>query len=307
MIPSQAHLIWVGERLPWIHALAPISAVRSGGFERVVFHHDRNLSRTDLDSLRGAAAGIDLREIDPARDAGFRRLGSTAFSNRYRVRLLVEEGGVYLDMDTLTISGFRDLLGSDLFCGEESVVFPEDLRESLNSFLWGMAVAKTSARRVCRWSPRGVRMFEAISKAYVRRVSNAVIGARAGHPFLQGLLDEMERMVELPGTRPKDLGVRLLQRRVRRLAPGHGERPLILPQDLFYPLPPDVSAHWFRAGSAGDCLDRLTGRTRCVHWYASLLRGREHLDFGSGWMESNRDRVGMAALIHRNLSSRSTS
>lgn len=297
MIPNNAHLVWVGGDLPWIHGLAPITAARYGGFDKVFLHHDRSLSAAARTSLLRSGPGIELREIDPVRDAEFRRLGSTAFSNRIRVRLLSEEGGVYLDMDTLTLSSFGSLRDSSLFCGEECVVFSEDLRASRSPCRWSRALALASARRMCRWSPGGLRLFRRMEARMERRVSNAVMGAESGHPLLLELMEAMEGRIGDPRVRPKDLGVRLLQKAVRDRAPGSPGLPVVHGQDVFFPIPPDVSAHWFRDGSKVDCLNRITDRTRCVHWYASLLEGRDHLDADWDWVRERKGRVGVAGLV----------
>ena len=45
MIPGRAHFVWLGEKLPFLYALAVASAAERGGFERVVFHHGDSLDR----------------------------------------------------------------------------------------------------------------------------------------------------------------------------------------------------------------------------------------------------------------------
>jgi len=43
------------------------------------------------------------------------------------------------------------------------------------------------------------------------------------------------------------------------------------PPPYFYPLPPEISAHWFRFYRNGvDPMEVLDPTTCCVHWYASV-------------------------------------
>ena len=298
MIPNRAHFVWVGANLPWLHSLAPLSAARHGGFDEVILHHDQNLSPSARDSLRGK---VQLCELDPKEAIVYRKLGPTALANHLRLRILRDLGGVYLDMDTLTISSFGKLLGHSFFCGRERVVFSESLLHSRNPLRWTSAVAKTSLRRICRWMPRGVRLFQTIAGSFESHVSNAVLGSLAGHPILSELLEEMERRIKAAPVRPKDLGVRLLQKVVER-RPQNDRHPLVvLPEPTFYPLPPDISAHWFRPGSVWDCLDRLDPETRCVHWYASLVPSSQYLAVDQDWVWAHRHRVGLAELVSRLL------
>ena len=296
MIPNRAHFVWVGARLPWLHSLAPLSAARRGGFEEVILHHDRNLSQSARDRLGGE---VRLRELDPGEARAYRSLGPTALANHLRVRILRDQGGVYLDMDTLTVASFGPLLVHPFFCGRERVVFSDSLLRSRDPRRLAAAVAKASLRRICRWMPRGVRMFQTLSGSFESHASNAVLGSIPGHPVLSELLEGMERRIGAAGIRPKDLGVRLLQAVVENRPADERQAPVVLPEPCFYPLPPDVSAHWFRPGSLQDCLDRLERQTKCVHWYASLVPPSTYLTATPDWVRAHRRSIGLAALVDR--------
>ena len=43
-IPLTAHFVWFGAALPWVNVLALRSAAERGGFDRVVLHHDEDLT-----------------------------------------------------------------------------------------------------------------------------------------------------------------------------------------------------------------------------------------------------------------------
>ena len=48
-----------------------------------------------------------------------------------RLAILYAEGGVYLDIDTVTVRSLRDLCAeAAAFCGEERIVFPASVRRS---------------------------------------------------------------------------------------------------------------------------------------------------------------------------------
>ena len=135
MIPGKAHFIWLGFGLPFLHVLAAASAARRGGFERVLFHHTDPLDREANFPLLSRAPGVEPRPLDPValvEQAGgarlvdcYRDLGEPAArANVLRVALLRQQGGVYLDTDTLTLASFAGLRSrGGFFCGEELFIF----------------------------------------------------------------------------------------------------------------------------------------------------------------------------------------
>jgi hypothetical protein len=63
------------------------------------------------------------------------------------------------------------------------------------------------------------------------------------------------------------LGTHLLQELV---AERGAHEITVHPPRVFYPLPPEISHHWFRV-PAGAALEHVvSGDTRVVHWYASV-------------------------------------
>lgn len=262
----------------------------------MVFHHESDLDPTAIQFLSDRIENLELRQIPTYPD--FRPgTGPTARSNLLRLRILRDEGGVYLDMDTLTVSSFAPLLDKGFFCGTEAVVFSAAMRRSRNPAKWAGAVGKAMARRICRWLPSGWRFFRKLEPFYEHRPNNAVLGAIAGHPVLSELVARSERRADRPGIRPKDIGVRLLQELLdepvfmtRSDIERHGP-------DLFYPLPPDICAHWFRPTDRLSIHEMLSTHTRSVHWYASLIPSRIIQPVDKFWIEANRNRVPLARLI----------
>jgi hypothetical protein len=289
--PKLAHFIWYGASFPWMNELALRSAHDRGGFERVVLHFDGRLSNDQCDALRAALPRLELRAIDPKRVFGAlgdavmgTRLAAlhgelqkpAARANVLRAALLAAEGGVYLDVDTVTVRALDPLLGG-AFCGTEPIAFPARVMHSRNPAVWARALALHAARHVLRDAPAGYRAFKRIEPLYARAANNAVLGAPAGHRFMRALL---EAMVELPEARRHvrfALGTHLLQQTIERYP--HDDLTVHEPA-AFYPLGPEISRHWFRIAPQGRTVqlsDVIDARTFVVHWYASV-RNRALVD-----------------------------
>jgi hypothetical protein len=272
MIPSVAHFIWFGRELPWAHVLAVRSALAAGGFERAVLHHADPLEGTRWWGELASLEGFEARRLDPAAllaGAGprggelaalFGRLKQPAAkANMVRAALLAREGGVYLDLDTITVGSLEGLRAAGgVFCGEEHVALPGAVRQGRNPLKWARAGVQLGVRDVFRRLPGGW---------LPRAVNNAVIGAEAGHPFLWALLT---RMVELDPAKQVvrfALGTHLLQEAVEASRWGDVR---VLPPAVFYPLGPEISEHWFRVVPEVRLEEVLLPETRVVHWYASV-------------------------------------
>ncbi|MEC8023244.1 MAG: glycosyltransferase [Myxococcota bacterium] len=282
MIPSTAHFIWFGTSFPWLHVAALRSASARGGFERVILHHTDELTSSPYWPELENASGIELHRLNPA-DL-FARLGTrgqalyalfsrlnqpAARANMVRAALLYSEGGVYLDTDTITVKPLTSLrMNFGVFFGEEHVVLPAAVAQSLNPIIRLNALRQDAMRDVCRRLPRGWRTFRRLAPAYPVAANNAVLGSEPKHPFIGEMLD---RMIAMPPKRQLvryALGTHLLQEVARDLR--HGEDVYVAPPAVFYPLGPEISQHWFRAGSAAHLEELLQPSTLVVHWYASV-------------------------------------
>ncbi|HVZ35433.1 MAG TPA: hypothetical protein VG963_23560, partial [Polyangiaceae bacterium] len=104
---------------------------------------------------------------------------------------------------------------------------------------------------------------------YPRAVNGAVLGACAGHPLLAQLLNQTAEVPEAEWPLAHRLGTHVLQRAV---AAYEGVDLMILPPEVFYPLGPEVSRHYFRRRARPDlCAQRiLRPETSALHWYSSL-------------------------------------
>lgn len=285
MIPKHAHFVWLGPGFGFVHLLAVASAVRSGGFERVVVHH------TDaLDAVSAFRDSVALERVSAARlmpeallelaGAGalvdtYRSLESPASrSNLLRVALLHEQGGVYLDTDTVTVKSFEALTSrGGAFVGEERLVFPGKAGGPITARLRPSALLRTAARDVMRRLPDGHRAFRRVADLYPKAANNAVIGAEARHPLLSELL---ERAAAMPPSRRQvryALGTHLLQDVVSSY---RGSDLNVLPPPVFFPLGPEISEHWFRVRPSVRLDEVVEPETLLVHWYASV-RTKHHV------------------------------
>jgi hypothetical protein len=192
-----------------------------------------------------------------------------ARSNLVRTALVCRDGGVYLDMDTLTIRPFDEVRSrAPGFVGEEHIVFPGKVVASRDPRVKAKAYLMTTVRDLYRRIPRGYRYFRRIERHYHRAVNGAIFGGVAGHRFFAEYLAAMTRVAPSRWNRPHALGTHLLQEVYQSYAGGdlHAFAP-----PYFYPLAPEISAHWFRFYREGvDPMEVLDPRTCCVHWYASV-------------------------------------
>jgi hypothetical protein len=280
LIPSIAHFVWYGPRLPYLHALAIRSAATHGGFGSVRLHHAdpledlphvealrrlRNLAFLPLDdrTLCDQAGGASLADLVGQLDSPVAR------SNLVRTALVYRDGGVYLDMDTLTVRPFDEVRAkAPGFVGEEHIVFPAEVVSSWDPRVKARAYLKTAVRDLYRRVPHGYRHFRRIERHYHRAVNGAVMGGVPGHAFWRLYLTAMTMVPRERWNKPHALGTHLLQTTYKQYA---GSDLHTFPPPYFYPLSPEISAHWFRVYREGaDPREALDAVTCCVHWYASV-------------------------------------
>lgn len=303
MIPSIAHFIWLGADLPWIFRLSIRSAVLRGGFERTVLHHDHPLDLRDLDDLPGFEARplsvkslFESAGVEPDRlTALYADLTAPASkANLLRLAILLSEGGVYLDTDTITVRCFDALRDVGVFCGEERVVLPyrvvrsHDPRTVLRA--WALMAARDAVRRM----PEGWRTFRRIEARYHRAANNAVLGGSPGHPFLQGLLSHVVDLPKKERTKRYRLGTHALQEYLRVYSGGEV---VVHPPETFYPLGPEISEHWFRTRIRPSLDEVLSEATYLVHWYASVRTRRIVPEVDAGYVHRNCETQLFSALV----------
>ena len=315
LIPNTAHFIWFGSKLPFIYALALRYAALRGGFDRVCLHHDQNLSGDRrLWAHLQKTPGFESRPLSEASFpldgplgerllALYRRLSQPAArANLWRAALLAAEGGVYLDTDTLCLQSFAPLrAASGAFCGEEPVALPATLSGPRSLLGHLRAGGLLALRDLYRRLPGGWAPFRRIEPWYAMAANNAILAARPEHPFILGLLEAMIAVPEERQLVRYALGTHLLQARVAeaRAHPTPLDPPARLityPAPYFYPLGPEISQHWFRAGSAARLDEILAPETHLVHWYASV-RTREIVPrLSADFIRANSDQLALCKL-----------
>mgnify|MGYP001813957870 FL=1 len=310
MIPPIAHFIWLGPELLWANALAIRSAALRGGFEQVVLHHADDLSHNDiwpeLEALPGfSARRIDVQAIMRATGSGaeklleiYRRLDKPAArANMLRAAILYNEGGVYLDCDTVTLKPLNELRQNcGAFCGEEYILpTNHPLRDHPQKLAPVTTLLASRVRQLCRRLPSGWRYFRTIERWYPRGASNAVLGAAPRHPLVRRLLNAM---IEIPESKQRvrfALGVDLLQ---KVLAEVQEPDIRLLPPRYFYPLAPVISHHWFKVGSRRSALDDvLYPDTFVVHWYASIWTEKILPSINADYVRQHADKQLFSALV----------
>ncbi len=190
-----------------------------------------------------------------------------AKANLTRAALLYREGGVYVDTDTITIAPFDAQRENGVFCGSERIIYPNRVLRAMTASQKLRCELLNRLREGCRRLPYGFRFFRLIEDRYYLAVNNAVLGAEFGHAFLRQLL---ENMVEMDPERQMvrfALGTHLLQQTV---AAYGGDDFHVCAPELFYPLSPEVSEHWFRFAPGYRLEEVLRPETILVHWYASV-------------------------------------
>jgi mannosyltransferase OCH1-like enzyme len=283
VIPSLAHFIWLGRRLPWLNALSPKTCAAHGGFEKIVVHHTDEIEPADLEELR------DVPRLELERPA--------AKANVLRIALLSSRGGVYLDMDTVTIASLSPLRQDcAVFYGVEHLAYPGTVYRSRSPGPWLGAFARAAVRDVLRRLPEGYRTFRSISQLYPRAANNAVIGAAPGHPFLKAMLNRMLAMTPAERAVRYALGTSLLQ---AVAAESWQSDVVVHPPEVFYPLGPVISEHWFRERPSARLENVLDERTRVVHWYASVRTERHVERMDRAFIERHADRQLISALVKR--------
>ena len=306
-VPAIAHFIWYGRSLPWVNVLAVRSALARGEFDRVLLHHSDPLDGTPYWRELAGHRGFEAVRLDP--DGAFAPLGPlgrrlldlharlpkpAARANVLRAALLAQHGGVYLDMDTVSLKSLAPLRGARPFCGEESIAFPAGTVRLGNPRGLMKGIALHGVRAACRRLPQGVALFQRVAHRYPRGVNNAVLGAPPGD---EGVLALLEHMAALPRARQHvrfALGTHALQTLVA--APA-GAGVVVHPPEVFYPLGPEISHQWFRVRPRVALDEALSPATRVVHWYASVENRALYERIDPAYVRAHAERQLFSALV----------
>jgi hypothetical protein len=316
-IPPRLHFCWIGSRLPWAYAFAPLSAAVRSGMQDIVLHHTDELEDGPVLSALRATNGLRLHRLSPeaclvpvqnalalgaALTDLYARLASPVQrSDLLRAAILHAEGGVYLDLDTVTVAPLTRLLDASQFIGSEQIVWPHWIYGTRAPLIWAKHLGLDIARKALRVAPGGWRAFRLIQGWYITAVNNAVMGGEPGAPLFADALRAMAARPAdtIPG--PYELGPDLYQSLLRgRDYPGL----VVHPPALFYPLPPEISEHWFRpCRRAGAVLaEVLSPETAVVHWYGSVRSRALVAEISPDSVQALADRQLFSALVRAVLS-----
>jgi hypothetical protein len=300
-------LIWFGSQLPWPNVLAVRSAAMRAELERVTLHHDEDLSGTPYYAELVATPRVECLRFDadrvfsrcggygPRLAEVFGHLSSAVMrSDLLRLALLYGQGGIYLDIDTVTIASLRTLYENDeAFCGEERIVYTAAVRASRNPLTRGKALARSLLRAALRRAPSGQVAFGRVAGLYPAAINNAILASAPRGAFVTSLI---EAVLALPVERQRTLyalGPHLLQAAAPHFAPPALR---VHPPEVFYPLGPEICAHWFRAQKRVDLGRFVSAQTRVVHWYGSTSGNPSLQTLTPAHVLANADREPWSAL-----------
>jgi hypothetical protein len=313
-IPACVHFCWIGPRLPWAYVFAILSAAERSEMQEVILHHTDPLE--DGPQLRAlqSAAVVTLAKIEPldclalpAAELGlgtkladlYQRLASPVMrSDVLRVAILYAYGGIYLDLDTITVASLLPLLNMPAFISSEFVVWPHFVLQSRSPALWARVLTLDLVRKLMRILPGGWKVFRRLEHFYFRAANNAVMGSEPKSSLLQAYLQAMVLLPADRQTQPYALGPELLQDVVEHMA---GVGFAVQEPSVFFPLGPEISEHWFRNNAVAPLQQVLLPETRVVHWYASV-RGRSRVArISPDYVKQHRDHQLYSALVCANI------
>jgi hypothetical protein len=325
MIPNRLIFIWFGRAFPYGNLLALRSARRWFKPEEILLIVDDPVAILSMLEECAAWPELRVRRADASWFEGLphaaalatevfgKGLSPATKANLIRLAALYKHGGVYLDFDTITLGGAtRDAIGDERrdprgllalrgFCGAEPLALPAALFASKNPLRWAAAGARLGARQLCAGLPGGWKIFRVLEGLYPAAPNNAVLGAEAGHPFLETCFRLMAELPPAERVKRFRLGTHLLQRavaRYRRDAAATATPFVVLPPPHFYPLGPEIATHWFKPGTSARLDEMLRPETTIVHWYNSVEVRLGGKALTRGWMEAHGD-TAFAEMVRR--------
>lgn len=311
-IPARAHFCWIGTRLPWAYVFAVLSAAERSELPEITLHHTDDFEDgPELAALR-QAPNVRLSRTDPlayltetGRMLGvgdglaviYRGLERPVMrADILRAAILYREGGIYLDLDTITARSLRPLLDMRQFVGCEFIIWTLAARLSRSPLVWARHLTLDLMRKAIRNMPDGWEKFRRVERFYARGVNNAVMGTEANSPLFAEYLRAMLEVPLAPPVSHYALGPDLLQEVVDRYS---GDDLALQAPEVFYPIPPEISEHWFRIGTPVRLDAVLSPGTRVVHWYASVRTRARVAQIDPAYVRAHRDDQLYSALACR--------
>ena len=306
MIPNRYHFVWFGGAFPFTHALAIRSVAMTSAPERITLHGTHDLGaephfaallkdlpglesrRIDIDALLAGPGLGDPHRLREVWRHLIERGRWAALSDILRYLVLLREGGVYLDLDTVTLRDLRPLLDEPGFCGRERLLVDSATYRRGSRWRYLRTGPLDLARWVCSRTESGIAAFARIARFFPAAINGAVLAAPAGHALMREALERVPELVpELERRRPV-IGPDLLQRLIDGGdddddGAGPAESPRrdisVFAPAWFYPLGPQMAAQLFRIRPSAAAVDRALRAAICpdtfvVHWYNDNLRAR---------------------------------
>lgn len=312
-IPAHLHFIWIGAELPWFAKLAVQSALHNVPAARVSLWATHDLNRDQHVLALRSNQRFEVQQLDAQTlfDGApstlpvelLARLFTTlpqpaARANIARLLVLARFGGVYLDTDTVTLRDLSPLYALGGFCGLEHVVWPLEKRHGVHPYRVIGGPVRGLVRDACAALPAGERLFKRVARFYATAANNAVLGFRAGHPFLLETLQRVAELSDAERTRRYRLGTHLLQEMLSKRGAALGVHQL--PPPYFYPLGPELSRQYFRArkDAASAAAAIVQPETHVIHWYASVS---ELLPYDESRVRSEREQTVFAQIAAKLL------
>lgn len=317
-ISSLGHVIWLAGPLPDLAWLVVRMAVDIGRLERVKLwsvggklHQDQriaallatgNVELCDLESLTDA--GLDAATA-PGTCKRLRWLDEqleqpAARADLARLRVLWQDGGIYLDADALCLQDLQPLRSLDGFCGLERIALPAALYKSRNPLRWARAGALLALRHVLSQRIGAGARFAQFAELFDLACNNAILGAMPHHPFVAKLLHDIARM-PLPHARTLyELGPRLLEIATdNQSLPAQPGRPgwEVLPPHFCYPLAPVVCADYVFYDPEARLGATPHPQAVVAHLYDSVLARRIGQRLDLAWLQAHRDRTLLGRMV----------
>ncbi len=290
MIPNRYHFVWFGREFPFTHALAIRSLARTCAPEAIVLHVSEDLAglthfdavaadvpvlrqrRLDIDQLLTGCEGFDLSALRSAYLDLQERKRWAALSDLLRYLILLREGGVYLDFDTLAVRDLRPILQSCRgFCGRERILVPARVHRGRRWTSYLRTGPLDVLRLICSRTTVGIDWWRRVEHLYPAAINGAVLGLVPGHALAREALAAVPALVPALERRRPAMGPDLLQ----DLIDGGGRTDmLVFDAPAFYPLGPTMAVHYFRQTRNVETVARkvVTDATYVVHWYNDNLR-----------------------------------
>ena len=129
------------------------------------------------------------------------------------------------------------------------------------------AYGRARLRDLLRRLPQGHLKFLELQALFPLAPNPAILASAARSPFIVQSIERMLRIDPEEQWQPNVIGPHLLQGMV---ADYRGADLAVHPPEVFFPLGPVISEHWFRPRKRALLDEVVTERTRLVHWYGSV-------------------------------------